>query len=105
MKYINVRQLTRNLKEATVELPARVTNHGIPIFDIIPIGEKNFEKKILKNLPEHIEIQKEWEPTVKAVHQVAQSGKVCEWDKTFKCTSPGIVKKGNKWFCVPHSLE
>lgn len=47
MKYINVRQLTRNLREATAELPVRVTQNGLPIFDIVPVdGEKNFEKKI-----------------------------------------------------------
>ena len=57
MKYINVRQLTRNLKEASIELPARVTRNGLPIFDIVSVGgEKISEKKILENFVEPAQV-------------------------------------------------
>lgn len=38
MRYINVRQLQRDLEEATRELPVIVTKLGQPIFTIIPMG-------------------------------------------------------------------
>ena len=27
----------------------------------------------------------------------------CSWNKAFQCTSPGVVKKGKKWYCSVHA--
>jgi hypothetical protein len=55
-------------------------------------GEKNF----LKKNPE-----KDVEEDV----SVPSEGHICEWDRASKCKSPATTKKGNKWFCVPHSIQ
>jgi antitoxin (DNA-binding transcriptional repressor) of toxin-antitoxin stability system len=38
VKYVNIRQLQRNLEESVKELPVIVTRNGQPIFTIIPMG-------------------------------------------------------------------
>jgi hypothetical protein len=61
MEFINVRQLTRNLKESTLNLPVTVTQFGKPVFMIVPFvasSEKNsikisenFGKATYKSVP------------------------------------------------------
>lgn len=79
--YINVRQLLRDVTEATKTLPVVVTRYGRPIFKIIAVDGKETEKPIPESLG------------------------VCSWDKAYKCTSPAVIKVGGKGFCLRHSTD
>jgi len=112
MRYINIKTFHKNFFKEVKDLPITITRLGVPVLVLSEIsGEKNFEKIIVSK--KEVEIKDvtngpfEKREFVEPVMKVAQSKDfhVCEWDKTFKCTSPGIVQKGNKWFCVPHSIQ
>ena len=50
MKYINVRQLLNNYKEATKELPVAVTRRGIPIFIVTSVEAYNWSENVAGDL-------------------------------------------------------
>ena len=34
-----------------------------------------------------------------------EEGYGCSWDKTFNCTSPGVIQIRGKWYCIVHAKE
>ena len=34
-----------------------------------------------------------------------EEGQECSWDKTFNCTSPGVIQIRGKWYCIVHAKE
>ena len=92
MEYINVRQLFHNFNEAVAKLPVTVTKYGKPFL-------------IIDKVPEEVSFKSDKPfPMAPEISKKISEEHICSWDKAFKCTSPGTVKKGKRWFCAPHAL-
>jgi antitoxin (DNA-binding transcriptional repressor) of toxin-antitoxin stability system len=122
VKFINVRQLLRNLSESTKELPVTVTQYGQPIFQIIsmqPNSLATMSTSAVKQVSDEIEgaekhgVVSKGDPVKRKIailkedpldlgdpeptgefHQCSYSG--------YKCKTPAVIKKGNNWFCLNH---
>ena len=97
MKFINVRQLLSDINKSTENLPVTVTRYGKPIFILTSVNSQKVSgENSIKISTGHASI-----PTVivepMEFHQCS--------NPTFKCDTPGTIKKGNKWFCSMHAVK
>ena len=100
-------------------LPIVITKRGrdfVRIADVATVGDvaTSVATKYKVNVAtkEGVATQKPVNVATKKAHNVPEEraslveegfiSHKCDWDKGFHCPSPGVIQKGNKWYCMPH---
>ena len=97
MKKVGVRQFKDEFYAQIKELPLTVTSRGEPLIVVT-----SPENKVVT--PKKVVTKKEKPKETKPAFTESDFH-TCSWNKSFKCTSPGIVKVKSRWFCAPHATQ
>ena len=114
MEQVSLRDFQLKASSYLKDLPIVLTVYNVPTYIVsahvsadkdvstdVSTKPKENSKKII---PEKTE-----DKTSPGAPQVAtpfvEEGYECSWDKTFNCTSPGVIQIRGKWYCIVHAKE
>jgi hypothetical protein len=105
MRYTNVKTFHKDFFKEVENLPVTITRYGKPYFIVESVeGEKEVK------IPQEPKVEFVGEPIIEEVLEEVTSPPeelkslgTCSWDKTFKCTSPAVIKLNGKAYCGQHA--
>ena len=110
MEQVSLRDFQLKASSYLKDLPIVLTVYNVPTYIVSAHVSADKDvltkpKEISKKIPEITKDKTSPGAPQVATPFVEEEFHKCSWDKTFNCTSPGVIQIRGKWYCIVHAKE
>ena len=107
IKSISLREFQLKASQYLKELPRVLTQYNLPKYIVLTHVEylSLIDSPVISDVISETNYVATEEPELKSEPKAEIEFHQCSWNKAYQCKSPGVIKKGNKWFCIVHGKE